>query len=146
MEIAKKALFPLSFKCWHSQFDEYFLADFSKSCCFNTHYFVKKGYIKYEHFVNTINLIQIQNIKKFSWIDMKLKLTPVSEAVGPAIAEILPKYDRPWYKVRHLLNLNLLLIVPLFSSATAVVKSLWWMAYNLWKNGGHILGTLRGLR
>ena len=50
---------------------------------------------------------------------MKLKLTPVNEIVGPAIAEVLPKYDRPWYKVRHLLSLNLLLIVPLLSSATA---------------------------
>lgn len=50
---------------------------------------------------------------------MKFKLTPVSEIVGPALAEALPKYNYPWYKVPHLLNLNILLIVPLLSSATA---------------------------
>lgn len=50
---------------------------------------------------------------------MKLKLTPVSDIVGPVIAEALPVYDKPWFKVPHLLKLNLLLVIPLLSSATA---------------------------
>lgn len=50
---------------------------------------------------------------------MKLRLTPISEIVGPAIAEVLPDYSRPWFQVAHLLKLNLLLLVPLLSSATA---------------------------
>lgn len=42
-----------------------------------------------------------------------------SDIVGEAIAAVLPKYDRPWYKMPHLLKLNLILIVPLLSSAVA---------------------------
>ncbi|KAH7349496.1 lactose permease [Plectosphaerella cucumerina] len=39
-------------------------------------------------------------------------------AVGPALAALLPDDPRPWYKVRHLISLNLCLIVPLLSSTT----------------------------
>jgi hypothetical protein len=42
-----------------------------------------------------------------------------ADIVGEAIAAVLPKYDRPWFKVPHLLKLNLILIVPLISSAVA---------------------------
>ncbi|CUM68086.1 uncharacterized protein PRCAT00005803001 [Priceomyces carsonii] len=50
---------------------------------------------------------------------MKLNFTPVSEIVGPTIAQVLPKYDRPWFRVKHLFILNLLLLIPLLSSSTA---------------------------
>ena len=50
---------------------------------------------------------------------MKFKSSSISEIVGPAIAEVLPDHGVPWFRVRHLLTLNLLLVVPLLSSATA---------------------------
>ena len=42
-----------------------------------------------------------------------------SEIVGAALARVLPAYEKPWYRVPHLLQLNLILIVPLLSSAVA---------------------------
>ncbi|ODV82968.1 hypothetical protein CANARDRAFT_30434 [[Candida] arabinofermentans NRRL YB-2248] len=48
----------------------------------------------------------------------KFQFTPVEKIVGPAIAEVLPKDGKPWYKTRHLIQLNLLLLIPLISSAT----------------------------
>lgn len=42
-----------------------------------------------------------------------------SDIVGEAVAAVLPQYGRPWYRVSHLLKLNLILIVPLLSSAVA---------------------------
>lgn len=42
-----------------------------------------------------------------------------SEIVGAALANVLPSNDKPWYKVPHLLKLNLILLVPLLSSAVA---------------------------
>lgn len=50
---------------------------------------------------------------------MKLKLTPIEDIVGPAIADVLPQHNQPWFQVKHLLRLNLILLVPLLSSATA---------------------------
>lgn len=50
---------------------------------------------------------------------MKFKSSSINEIVGPAIAEVLPDYGIPWFRVKHLLTLNLLLMVPLLSSATA---------------------------
>ncbi|EXJ72620.1 uncharacterized protein A1O5_03766 [Cladophialophora psammophila CBS 110553] len=41
------------------------------------------------------------------------------DIVGDALAKVLPKHDKPWYRVAHLLELNLILLVPLLSSATA---------------------------
>ncbi|OQV08598.1 hypothetical protein CLAIMM_12843 [Cladophialophora immunda] len=41
------------------------------------------------------------------------------DIVGDALAKVLPKHDKPWYRVPHLLELNLILLVPLLSSATA---------------------------
>ena len=41
------------------------------------------------------------------------------DIVGEALARVLPKYDRPWYRVSHLLQLNLILLVPLLSSGVA---------------------------
>lgn len=41
------------------------------------------------------------------------------DIVGEALAKVLPKYEKPWYKVPHLRALNLILIVPLLSSAAA---------------------------
>ena len=41
------------------------------------------------------------------------------EIVGKALGKVLPVYDKPWYRVPHLLQLNLILIVPLLSSAVA---------------------------
>lgn len=41
------------------------------------------------------------------------------DIVGHAIAAVLPKYDRPWFYIPHLLQLNLVLLVPLMSSAVA---------------------------
>lgn len=42
-----------------------------------------------------------------------------SDIVGEALASVLPQYDRIWLKVPHLLQLNLILLVPLLSSAVA---------------------------
>ncbi|KAK1622958.1 lactose permease [Colletotrichum phormii] len=39
-------------------------------------------------------------------------------AVGSALAAVLPANPKPWYLTPHLLKLNLLLLVPLFSSAS----------------------------
>lgn len=41
------------------------------------------------------------------------------DIVGEALASVLPQYDRPWFRVPHLLQLNLILLVPLLSSAVA---------------------------
>lgn len=41
------------------------------------------------------------------------------EIVGEALAAVLPQYGRVWFKVPHLLQLNLILLVPLLSSAVA---------------------------
>lgn len=41
------------------------------------------------------------------------------DIVGEALASVLPQYDRPWFCVPHLLQLNLILLVPLLSSAVA---------------------------
>ena len=42
-----------------------------------------------------------------------------SQIVGQALASVLPSYEKPWYRISHLLRLNLILIVPLLSSAVA---------------------------
>ncbi|KAH6721702.1 lactose permease [Leptodontidium sp. MPI-SDFR-AT-0119] len=39
-------------------------------------------------------------------------------AVGPELLAVLPTNPKPWYKTRHLIQLNLILLVPLFSAAT----------------------------
>ncbi|OJJ77918.1 hypothetical protein ASPBRDRAFT_114178 [Aspergillus brasiliensis CBS 101740] len=41
------------------------------------------------------------------------------EIVGEALAAVLPQHDKPWFRVPHLLKLNLILLVPLLSSAVA---------------------------
>lgn len=41
------------------------------------------------------------------------------KVVGDALARVLPENTRPWYRTPHLLKLNLLLVVPLLSSAIA---------------------------
>lgn len=41
------------------------------------------------------------------------------DIVGEALASVLPQYDRLWFNVPHLLQLNLILLVPLLSSAVA---------------------------
>lgn len=41
------------------------------------------------------------------------------DIVGHALAAVLPQYDRPWFRISHLLQLNLILLVPLMSSAVA---------------------------
>ncbi|KAJ5245052.1 hypothetical protein N7489_005148 [Penicillium chrysogenum] len=41
------------------------------------------------------------------------------DIVGKALASVLPQYDRPWFRVPHLLQLNLILMIPLLSSAVA---------------------------
>ncbi|OWP04258.1 hypothetical protein B2J93_9326 [Marssonina coronariae] len=41
-----------------------------------------------------------------------------SRAAGPDIQAVLPEDALPWYKTRHLVRLNLILLVPLFSSST----------------------------
>lgn len=47
----------------------------------------------------------------------KKKETTQVSTVGPELQRVLPQLDRPWYLTRHLLLLNLILLVPLFSSA-----------------------------
>lgn len=48
-------------------------------------------------------------------------------------AAVLPKYDQFWFRISHLLQLNLILLVPLMSSAVArddgmrlVINSNYW--------------------
>lgn len=41
------------------------------------------------------------------------------DIVGASLAKVLPQYEKPWFKVPHLLRLNLILVVPLLSSAVA---------------------------
>ncbi|KAL2072932.1 hypothetical protein VTL71DRAFT_10256 [Oculimacula yallundae] len=41
-----------------------------------------------------------------------------SSAVGPELVAVLPENLKPWYRTRHLIQLNLILLVPLCSSAT----------------------------
>lgn len=48
-----------------------------------------------------------------------LKSADQKEVVGEAIASVLPDHGKPWYKVKHLLLLNILMIVPLLSGASA---------------------------
>ncbi|KAF2150936.1 general substrate transporter [Myriangium duriaei CBS 260.36] len=38
------------------------------------------------------------------------------QIVGEALAKVLPAYGKPWWKIRHLRVLNLILLVPLLSS------------------------------
>ncbi|KOS18842.1 Lactose permease [Escovopsis weberi] len=42
-----------------------------------------------------------------------------SQIVGESLAEVLPKTDKHWFQQRHLLQLNLILLVPLLSSSVA---------------------------
>ncbi|EXF79923.1 lactose permease [Colletotrichum fioriniae PJ7] len=46
------------------------------------------------------------------------KKTGAELAAGSALAAVLPADPKPWYLTPHLLKLNLLLLVPLFSSAS----------------------------
>lgn len=41
------------------------------------------------------------------------------DVVGEALSSVLPKYERFWFQIHHLLELNLILLVPLLSSAVA---------------------------
>lgn len=49
---------------------------------------------------------------------LKLRPTPIEDIVGKEIAKVLPDHGKPWYRVKHLLLLNTLLIIPLLSAAT----------------------------
>ncbi|CBX93621.1 similar to hexose transporter [Plenodomus lingam JN3] len=42
-----------------------------------------------------------------------------AKVVGEALAKVLPRTDRPWFRVSYLLRLNMLLLMPLMSSAIA---------------------------
>lgn len=42
-----------------------------------------------------------------------------ADIVGHAIAEVLPQTDKYWFQIPHLRRLNLILIIPLLSSAVA---------------------------
>ncbi|KAM6519889.1 hypothetical protein FALCPG4_013465 [Fusarium falciforme] len=71
-----------------------------------------------------------------------------NEPSGHALAEVLPRDSKPWYRVPHLLKLNLLLLIPLMSSSVAgfdgsLMNGL--QALPSWKNDfnnpkGHTLG------
>lgn len=41
------------------------------------------------------------------------------DIVGEALASVLPQCDRLWFQIPHLPQLNLVLIIPLMSSAVA---------------------------
>lgn len=41
------------------------------------------------------------------------------DIVGEALASVLPQHDRAWFRIPHLLKLNLVLTIPLLSSAVA---------------------------
>lgn len=37
----------------------------------------------------------------------------------PLLASVLPKEQKPWYRISYLVQLNLLLLIPLMSSSVA---------------------------
>lgn len=39
--------------------------------------------------------------------------------VGRALAEVIPDTDKFWFQIPHLLQLNLILVIPLLSSSVA---------------------------
>lgn len=41
------------------------------------------------------------------------------DIVGEALGSVLPQHDRAWFRISHLLRLNLVLMIPLLSSAVA---------------------------
>lgn len=41
------------------------------------------------------------------------------DIVGEALASVLPQYNKIWFRVPHLLQLNFVLMIPLLSSAVA---------------------------
>lgn len=73
-----------------------------------------------------------------------------AKIVGEALAAVLPQHDKPWYRISHLLRLNLLLLIPLMSSAIAgydgsMMNGL--QALPSWKRDfnhpkGHVLGAV----
>ncbi|KAI8943380.1 hypothetical protein NX059_001395 [Plenodomus lindquistii] len=73
-----------------------------------------------------------------------------AKVVGEALAEVLPQTNKPWYRVPYLLRLNLLLLMPLMSSAVAgydgsLMNGL--QALPSWKRDfgnpqGHVLGAV----
>ncbi|THX95436.1 MFS sugar transporter-like protein [Aureobasidium pullulans] len=72
------------------------------------------------------------------------------DIVGEALGAVLPQHDKVWFKIPHLLRLNLILLIPLLSSAVAgydgsLMNGL--QALPDWKNRfgnptGHILGAV----
>jgi hypothetical protein len=42
-----------------------------------------------------------------------------ADIVGHAIAEVLPQTNKYWFQISHLRQLNLILLIPLLSSAVA---------------------------
>lgn len=46
----------------------------------------------------------------------KVKAKP-HDVVGAELAAVLPKLELPWFRTKHLLQLNLILLIPLLSSA-----------------------------
>jgi hypothetical protein len=42
-----------------------------------------------------------------------------ADIVGSAIAEVLPQTNKYWFQIPHLRKLNLILLIPLLSSAVA---------------------------
>jgi len=42
-----------------------------------------------------------------------------ADIVGQSLAEVLPQTNKYWFQHKHLLQLNLLLLVPLLSSSVA---------------------------
>ncbi|OBT64500.1 hypothetical protein VE03_05365 [Pseudogymnoascus sp. 23342-1-I1] len=50
--------------------------------------------------------------------DKKPKKESAEAALGKEIITVLPVNPKPWYQTKHLIQLNLILLVPLFSSGT----------------------------
>ncbi|PSK33666.1 hypothetical protein C7M61_005276 [Candidozyma pseudohaemuli] len=85
---------------------------------------------------------------KLEKIKEQFKPTPIEEIVGKAIAEALPDHGKPWFMVKHLLLLNILLIVPLLSAAVngydgSLMNGL--QSMEEWRDQfGHPQGTMLG--
>jgi hypothetical protein len=47
----------------------------------------------------------------------KKSTRPTQNIVGPELQNVLPQDAKPWYRTSHLLLLNLIMLVPLCSSA-----------------------------
>ena len=52
-------------------------------------------------------------------IDKQDTMVKDQDIVGESLARVLPRYEKSWFQISHLRQLNLILLIPLLSSAVA---------------------------